>query len=206
MTVSLAVAADGRTPALLLRPWQVADMPALLAAMDREYPGRGLWTHPGVDAGHGRWTGPRNEDEAAIWLSGQDRGWDCGDWLTLAVLDDQGRSVGQVGLKNRAGGQIGNGGYGEISYWTAADARGVGIAPAAVRAMTQWAFGCFGSDCLPLIMLVHDLDNPASCRVAGKSGYSFWEVSPANPPFWHTAGHVHVAASRPGMPIPASLV
>jgi hypothetical protein len=36
----LAVAAEGRTPALLLRPWKVADMPGLLAAMDREYPAR----------------------------------------------------------------------------------------------------------------------------------------------------------------------
>jgi RimJ/RimL family protein N-acetyltransferase len=72
--------------------------------------------------------------------------------------------------------------------------------------MTQWAFGCFGSDGLPLIMLVHYLDNRASCRVADKSGYQFWEISPANPPFWDTPGHVHVAASRPGIPIPTSLV
>lgn len=206
MTVSLAVAAAGGTPALLLRPWQVADMPRLLAAMDQEYPARGLWPHPDVHTGPGRRTGPRDEHEAAIWLSSQDRGWRCGDWLTLAVLDEHGRAVGQVGLKNRAGGRIGNGGFGEISYWTAADARGLGIAPAAVRAMTQWAFGCFSSACLPLIMLVHDLDNPASCRVAGKSGYRFWEISPANPPLWHTPGHIHVAAARPEMPIPASLV
>jgi RimJ/RimL family protein N-acetyltransferase len=206
MTVTLAVAAEGRTPVLLLRPWQGADMPGLLAAMDREYPARGLWSHPDVEGGPGRWTGPRDEHEAAIWLSGQDRGWQDGDWLTLAVLDQEGRVLGQVGLKNRAGGRIGNGGRGEISYWTAADARGLGIAPAAVRAMTRWAFGCFGSDGLPLIMLVHDLDNPASCRVAEKGGYGFWEISPANPPFWHIPGHIHVAASRPGVPIPASLV
>jgi RimJ/RimL family protein N-acetyltransferase len=174
--------------------------------MDREYPAGGLRSHPDVEAGPGRWTGPRDEPEAAIWLAGQDRGWHSGDWLTLAVLDQHGRAVGQVGLMNRAGGRIGNGGFGEISYWTAADARGLGIAPAAVRAMTRWAFGSFSSDCLPLIMLVHDLDNPASCRVAEKSGYGFWELSPANPPFWYTPGHIHVAASRPGMPMRASLV
>jgi hypothetical protein len=143
MTVSLAVAAQGRTPALLLRPWQVADMPGLLAAMDREYPAGGLRSNPYVEAGPRHWTGPRDENEAASWLSGQDRGW---------------------------------------------------------------AFGSFSSDGLPLIMLVHDLDNPASCRVAEKSGYEFSEISPANPPLWHAAGHVHVAASRPGMPRPASLL
>jgi RimJ/RimL family protein N-acetyltransferase len=206
VTVSLAVAAEGRTPALLLRPWQVADMPGLLAAMDREYPARGLWSHPDVEIGPGHWTGPRDEQEADIWLSGQNRGWQTGDWFTFAVLDQQGCALGQVGLKNRAGGPIGNGGYGEISYWTTADARGLGIAPAAVRAVTRWAFGYFSPDGLPLIMLVHDLDNPASCKVADKSGYRFWEVSPANPPYWHTSGHVHVALSRPGTPVPVSLV
>lgn len=200
MTVSLTVAAEGRTPALLLRPWQVTDMPGLLAASC------GLRAEPGIAGGPGRWTVPRDEDEAATWLADRDHGWHSGDWLTLAVLDQHARAVGQVGLKNRAGGRIGDGGFGEIGYWTAADARGLGIAPAAVRAMTRWAFDWFSPDCLPLIMLVHDLDNPASCRVAEKSGYEFRELSPANPPFWHTAGHVHVASSQPGIPMPASLV
>jgi RimJ/RimL family protein N-acetyltransferase len=182
-------------------------MPDLLAAMDQEYPDRGLRPHPDVEVDvSGRWTGPRTGPEAAIWLSGQELGWYSRDWLTLAVLDQQDRVLGQVGLMNREGGQIGNGGFGEISYWTAVHARELGIAPAAVRAMTSWAFGQFHSDRLPLIMLVHDLDNPASCRVAAKSGYEFWEISPANPPFWHTSGHVHVARSRPEMVIPASLV
>jgi RimJ/RimL family protein N-acetyltransferase len=206
MTVSLAVAAEGRRPALLLRPWQVADMPGLLAAMDRDYPSQGLWPHPDLDVGPGRWTGPRDDHEAAVWLSGQDRGWRTGDWLTLAVLGQQGRVLGQVGLTNRTGGLVGNGGFGEIHYWTAAEARGLGIAPSAVRTMTQWAFECFASGGLPLIMLVHDVDNLASCRVAGKSGYRLWEISPANPPFWSTSGHVHVATSHPGISLPASLV
>jgi GNAT superfamily N-acetyltransferase len=82
---------------------------------------------------------------------------------------------------------------GEIGFWTAADARGLGIAPAALRAVTDWAFGAFGASGLPRIMLVHDLDNPASCRVAAKGGYPFHELSPANPPYWFTDGHIHVA-------------
>lgn len=206
MTVSLAVAAEGRTPALLLRPWQAADMPGLLAAMEQDYPAQGLWPHPSLDAGPGHWTGPRDDQEAAVWLAGQDRGWRDGNWLTLAVLDRRSRVLGQVGLTNRAGGRVGDGGFGEIHYWTAAESRGLGVAPAAVRAMTRWAFDRFGPGGLPLIMLVHDLGNVASCRVAGKSGYRFWEISPANPPHWHTAGHVHVAACRPGVAVPASLV
>jgi hypothetical protein len=65
MTVSLAVAAEGRTPALLLRPWQVADLPGLLAAPC------GIRADSGVTTGPGRWTAPRDEDEAAAWLAGR---------------------------------------------------------------------------------------------------------------------------------------
>jgi RimJ/RimL family protein N-acetyltransferase len=200
MKVLLDIAADGERPALRVRPWAAADMPDLLVAMDREYPQGGLWSHPAVDvpspdvAGSQRWTGPRNDEEAARWLSGQERGWRDGDWLTFAVLDlSRARAVGHVSLKNRDGGKVGTGERGEIGYWTAADARGRGIAPAAVRAVTEWAFAAFGAEELPSILAVHDLNNPQSCRVAEKSGYPFRELSPANPPLWFADGHIHIA-------------
>ena len=175
-------------------------MPHLLAAMAREYPECGLWSHPDIDVpGTLCWTGPRNDQEADLWIAGQERGWDRGDWLTFAVLDvSQNTPVGHVGLKNRGGGQVGIGVPGEISFWTAANSRGGGIASAAVRVTTDWAFSSFGADRLPSIMLVHDAANPASCRVAAKSGYPLHEFSPANPPHWYTDGHIHLAeaASR----------
>jgi RimJ/RimL family protein N-acetyltransferase len=194
MTVVLDIASVGDRTPLRVRPWLAADMPELQAAMAREYAERGLWSHPDVDVPEPqRWTGPRNEEEAALWLSGQDRGWEGGDWLTFAVLDAaQNKLAGHVGLKNRDGGQVGIGERGEIGFWTAADARRRGIAPAAVRAVTDWAFSSFGAERLPGIMLVHDVDNPASCRVAVKSGYPFHELSPANPPYWFTDGHIHL--------------
>jgi RimJ/RimL family protein N-acetyltransferase len=77
--------------------------------------------------------------------------------------------------------------------------RGRGIASAAVRAVTGWAFDHFGADRLPRIMLVHDVDNRASCRVAVKSGYPFERLSPASPPLWFT-GHIHAAASLTSRP------
>ena len=202
MTIVLDVAADGDQPALCLRPWLLADMPGLLAATAEEYPNNGLGSHPDLNyLFQHRRSGPRNAVEAERWLSGQGRGWDHGDWLTFAVTDaSQGKAVGHVGLWNRDGGQVGLGEQGEIGYWMAADFRGRGIAPAAVRAVTGWAFDHFGADGLPCIMLVHDLDNPASCRVAAKSGYPFERLSRANPPLWFTDGHIHVAeapASRP---------
>jgi RimJ/RimL family protein N-acetyltransferase len=199
VTVVLGIAAAADRPALRVRPWLAADMPALLAAMTREYPERGLWSHPDVDVpGPQRWTGPRNDEEAALWVSGQEHGWQAGDWLTFAVLDvAKDKVVGHVGLKNRDGGQVGTGEPGEIGFWIADDARGRGIAPAAVRAVTDWAFSSYGATRLPSIMLVHDLDNPASCRVAEKSGYPFHKLSPANPPYWFTDGHIHLAEAGP---------
>jgi RimJ/RimL family protein N-acetyltransferase len=195
VTVVMDIAPANDRPPLRVRPWLAADMEGLVAAMVREYPSRGIWSHPDVDVpGPQHWTGPRNADEAVLWLSGQERGWKGGDWLTFAVLDaEEDTVVGHVGLKNRDGGQVGAGGRGEIGFWTAADARGRGIAPAALRAVTDWAFRHFGAGRLPGIMLVHDLDNPASCRVAAKGGYPFRELSPANPPFWFTDGHIHLA-------------
>lgn len=102
-------------------------MPGLLAAMAHEYPEHGLWSHPDARV-HGpqRWSGPRKGDEAGRWLAGQELGWERGDWLTFAALDaTRNMAVGHVGLKNRDGGLVGNGERAEISYWTAADARGL---------------------------------------------------------------------------------
>ena len=109
---------------LCVRPWLAADMPALLAAMADEYATQGLWPHPDpVYLGQQRWSGPRNAEEARLWLSGQEQGWERGDWLTFAVIDaSQDKAVGHVGLKNRDGGQVGSGDQGEIGYWTAAGA------------------------------------------------------------------------------------
>jgi hypothetical protein len=41
-------------------------------------------------------------------------------------------------------------------------------------------------------MLVHDVGNPASCRVAEKPGYPLRELSPANAPHWFIDGHIHM--------------
>lgn len=157
---------------------------------------------PGQDGaarrgGAERRAGPADERDAARWLASQDRGWRDGDRLSFAVLeaDDAGGCVlaGNAGLKNREEtGRIGERETAEIGYWTAVAARGRGIAPAAVRAVTDWVFDAFAGASLRQIMLVHDVDNPASCRVAEKAGYPFRELSPANPPHWFTDGHIHV--------------
>ncbi len=200
----LCVPAVSRQPALILRPWRAADIPALAAEMSRHYPPAGMW--PGRDerpirtalpGGAECWTGPTAERDAARWLASQDRGWRDGDRLSFAVLaaDYVGGCVlaGNVGLKNREEtGRIGECETAEIGYWTAVAARGRGVAPAAVTAVTGWVFDAFAGEALRQIMLVHDVGNPASCRVAEKAGYPFRELSPANPPHWLTDGHIHM--------------
>ena len=65
---------------------------------------------------------------------------------------------------------------------------GWGASPAESRRI----FDAFAGASLRQIMLVHDVGNPASCRVAEKAGYPFRELSPANPPHWFTDGHIHM--------------
>ncbi len=199
----LRVPPVGRQPALILRPWRAADIPALTAEMSRDYLMGGMWSAPGerpyrtVLRGGAERTGPMEERDAARWLASQDRGWHDGDRLCFAVLVTHGVGgcvlAGNVGLKNRdETGRIGERETAEIGYWTAVAARGRGVAPAAVRAVTDWVFDAFTGTSLRQIMLVHDDDNPASCRVAEKAGYPFLEFSPANPPHWFEDGHIHM--------------
>jgi RimJ/RimL family protein N-acetyltransferase len=204
----LRVSAVSRQPALILRPWRAVDIPALTAEMSREYLLGGMWSRPDerpfrtVLGGGAERTGPMDQRDAARWLASQNLGWRDGDRLCFAVLeaDDVGGCVlaGNVGLKNREeAGRIGERETAEIGYWTAEAARGRGIAPAAVSAMTDWVFDAFAGTSLRQIMLVHDVDNPASCRVAEKAGYPFQEFSPANPPHWFEDGHIHMRRAPP---------
>jgi RimJ/RimL family protein N-acetyltransferase len=209
----LTVPAVSRQPALTLRPWRATDIPALTAEMSHDYLMGGMWAAPDerpfrtVLRGGDDRTGPMGERDSARWLTSQDRGWHDGDRLCFAVLetDEAGSCVlaGNVGLKNRdETGRIGEDETAEIGYWTAVAARGHGVAPAAVSAVTNWVFDAFAGTSLRQIMLVHSDDNPASCRVAEKAGYPFLEFSPANPPHWFEDGHIHVrriAADRTGL-------
>jgi RimJ/RimL family protein N-acetyltransferase len=145
----LCVPAASCQPALILRPWRAADIPALAAEMSRDYLLGGMWSRPDehpfrtVLRGRAERTGPMGERDAARWLANQDRGWRDGDRLSFAVLqaDDVGGCVlaGNVGLKNREEtGRIGERETAEIGYWTAVAARGRGIAR---RRSGRWPTG-----------------------------------------------------------------
>jgi RimJ/RimL family protein N-acetyltransferase len=199
MAITLHAVTAGRGSRLLLRPWLAADMAPLLLEMAREYPRRGLHPNFDADAAVPGCTGPTDEHNAVAWQQSQDRGWRDGDWLSFAVLERHQSAagyslVGSVALQGHGPGfRVGQGNVAEISYWTAAGARGRGIASAALQAVTAWAFGSFAASGLANIRLLHDLDNLASCRVAEKSGYAFAEISPANPASGYPAAHLHLA-------------
>lgn len=57
----------------------------------------------------------------------------------------------------------------EIGYRVAPWARGRGVGTAALRSVTDWAFGTLG---LTRLQLMHGLENQASCRVAEKGGFA----------------------------------
>ncbi|QBJ93834.1 N-acetyltransferase [Streptomyces seoulensis] len=171
--------------ALLLRPWREADAAELVRVQ------RG-------DAALRRWTGAAVDDEAAAlaWIAGQARGWETGDRLGFAVVAadarncaaEEGELLGHIALKDVLSGD----GRAEVGYWTAARARGRGVAPRALTALTGWAFGRG----LTRLELLHEMDNTASCRVALKSGYERAGVLPAAPPEFPLDGCLH--ACRPG--------
>lgn len=169
------------TPALILRSWSPSDA-ADLVELYR-------------DAALRRWTSSAVNDEAsaARWIQDQQWGWERGDRFAFAVIESQtagtdGRLAGHVVLKIVAPGTS----SAEVGYWTAAHARGRGVAPRALQALTDWAFTAFPGEELTRLELLHQVDNAASCRVAQKSRYALTRLLPAAPPAYPLAGHLHV--------------
>ncbi|WP_030232650.1 MULTISPECIES: GNAT family N-acetyltransferase [unclassified Streptomyces] len=183
-TTRLRVDATPTAPALILRPWTAADTAALVA-LGRDDPLR-RWTSLAVD----------DETGAARWLREQRQGWEQGSRFAFAVeeVDPSGLSgtggppAAHVVLKNVVPGAA----SAEVGYWTAARARGRGIAPRALGALTDWAFTTFARDGLARLELIHQTDNTASCRVAEKNRYGLTAVLPPQPPAYLLEGHLHV--------------
>ncbi|MFI5494037.1 GNAT family N-acetyltransferase [Actinoplanes sp. NPDC051859] len=155
---------------ITLRRWHARDTDALLAVAD--------------DAELRRWTSLRvtDSDEAAAWLQAQHDAWEAGTRYAFAVETDESSLLGHVVLKDPHG-------EAEVGYWTAAAARGHGVAPAAVRELTGWAFTEFPN--LPRLRLLHQVGNTGSCRVALKAGYGYARTLPPLAPYTGE-GHLHL--------------
>ncbi|WEB46105.1 GNAT family N-acetyltransferase [Streptomyces yunnanensis] len=134
-----------------------------------------------------------NDTDGARWVQAQQRGWAAGNRFGFAVLEEQpgsvrGQLVGNVLLKEVISGKP----EAEVGYWTAAHARGRGVAPRTLEALTSWAFDTFEADGLERLKLLHQVDNLASCRVAQKCRYDFDSILPAAPPSFPRNGHLHI--------------
>jgi RimJ/RimL family protein N-acetyltransferase len=167
------VSAPAPVAGLTLRPWHDDDAAALIAAAG----------DPLLE----RWTRVRvaTPEAAEQWLQVQHRGRERGDRFSFAAVDGDGTLVGNVALKrpDPAADEA------EVGYWTAAYARGRGIAPQALGALTTWSFASFGG--LRRLCLLHQVDNTGSCRVAEKSGYAHAETLPPYGPY-PREGHLHL--------------
>ncbi|ATY14186.1 GNAT family N-acetyltransferase [Amycolatopsis sp. AA4] len=171
VTIILPLPRTEAGAALQLRPWRAEDLPVLVAAHRDPLMRRQLTTSL-VDEG-----------EARRWLDAQVSGWESATRFSFAVVGDDDLPLGHVVVKVRGAGTA------EVGYWTAAPARGRGIAARALETTSRWAFG---AQRLNRLDLLHAEDNPASCRVAEKCGYVLREVLPPAPPEFPGSGHRHV--------------
>jgi RimJ/RimL family protein N-acetyltransferase len=136
---------------LTLRPWSPADVPSLVRA----------YADPDIRRWHVR---SMDEDEALAWVLARHEMWRTetgGDWAVTSA----GEPVARAALRRLDL----RGGCGEAGYWVLPEARGRGVAGAALRALTAWLFEDLG---LHRLEVEHSTQNPASCRVASRAGFA----------------------------------
>lgn len=137
-----------------LRPWRLADAPALVAAWD-------------TGDIRDRLPVPDRRDLAAArkWIEGWSERRDAGLAVDLVICESPGDEVcGEVGLSSidpdRRAALIG--------WWLTVPSRGRGLAARAVGLVARWAFGTRWLDAL--VAEVDD-DNHGSLRLADRCGF-----------------------------------
>jgi len=113
-------------------------------------------------------TADHDRDATKGYLERSHNEWDNGENFNYAMLTPEGDVVGSCGLMSRQGP-----GVFELGYWVHSAHAGKGYATACAFALTEAGLGWPGID---RVEIHHDVDNPASGRVAAKAG--FHEVGP----------------------------
>ena len=143
--------------AVLLRAWRNEDADALVRRINDPDVARFLDMVPQ----------PYAIDDARAFLGQCAESWRNGSSATFAVLaSGSDGAVGGLGLRWD---EL-DAGVAEVGYWVGVEARGRGVATAAVRLATRWAFEAASG--LERLELRAAVDNPASNRVAEKAGFT----------------------------------
>jgi RimJ/RimL family protein N-acetyltransferase len=195
MTVILSADPTFTAPALKLRPWKIEDADALVRAHD--------------DPEMRRWltTTVTSVEDARRWIREQNEGWYSGKRFSFAVLEHEPRQRGTL-IAQAVVKPLTDTGIpaAEVGYWVSAAARGRGIAPRALEAVSRWALGPQSPLPLERLDLIHALGNRASCRVADKCNYLLNSVLPPQPPTFPTEGHLHVRTNSTSGAVPGRSV
>jgi RimJ/RimL family protein N-acetyltransferase len=157
-----------------MRPWSLADAAALQDA----------YADPGIQRWHVRRID--SPEEARGMIAGWQRAWAQERRLEWAVAATDGTLLGRLALKDL----VLFDGVAEVAYWTVPAARGQGVASQAATAASRWADGAG----FRRLELEHSTLNPASCRVAEKSGFMLEGIrrGAARHADGHHDMHVHV--------------
>jgi len=139
---------------ITLRPWLLSDVPEVhRMVQDPEIP-----RFMGIPPGH-------TIEGVARFLGSRPEAWEADESWSFAVTDAKTRALlGSVALDR----SLDDPNIGEIGYWMAVEARGRGVARAAVALISKWGFEACR---LARIEITTHVDNVASQRVAEAAGF-----------------------------------
>jgi RimJ/RimL family protein N-acetyltransferase len=141
---------------IMLRGLEPADVAWITAACsDRE-----LSRHvPGIPY-------PYSQSDARAFIENAARGWGEGTSATFVIAQAAGGAgLGAIGLRLFTA----DSGLAEVGYWLCREARGRGVATAAVQLVSRWAFDALG---ITRLSLQTAPENAASQRVAERAGFT----------------------------------
>ncbi|MDK1327318.1 GNAT family N-acetyltransferase [Arthrobacter sp. zg-Y1143] len=176
-SVQPVLTADG----LVLRPWIEDDAAVLVEAYKQ--PAIARYNRRSMDT----------EEEAIAWILGWSARWRAETGANWAVCTRGGQVVGRAALSRLNLYE----GEGELGYWVLETARRQGVASRSVAALRSWSFDVGG---LKRLQLSHSVQNAASCRVAGKTGFALEGTKRSalrHLDGWHDM-HLHAAVNPQG--------